>query len=107
MTSSLRKKGLNTQDFREANIENLIAEVNKGRPTAVLLDFGSIPTAHYVVVVGYNPIQNTLIMHDSLEAPYLEMPVTRFVNMWENKSVRSIMPFGSANYRRLMFQTYH
>ena len=30
-----------------------------------------------------------------------------FLRMWENKSVRSIMPAGGGNYRRLMFQTFH
>lgn len=107
MVSSLRKKGLNAQDFRDAQLDNLVAEVNKGRPTAVLLDFGSIQQAHYVVIVGYNPQKQTLIMHDSLEAPYVEMPTQTFVRMWENKSIRSILPVGAANYRRLMFVSSH
>lgn len=107
MVNSLRKKGLSAQDFRDASLENLVAEINKGRPAAVLLDFGSIQQAHYVIIVGYNPKRKTLIMHDSLEAPYVEMPQQIFVKMWENKSIRSILPVGGSNYRRLMFTTFH
>lgn len=107
MVGSLRKKGLEAQEFRQATLDNLMAEINKGRPVGVLLDFGQIQTAHYVVVVGYNPVRGTLIMHDSLESPYAEMPTQTFMKMWENKSVRSIMPVGGDTYQRLMFQAFH
>lgn len=107
LVRSLRQKGLATQDFRDASLDNLVAEINKGRPTAVLLDFGSIQQAHYVVIVGYNPQRSTLIMHDSLESPYVEMPTQTFVKMWENRSIRSILPAGGDNYRRLMVSSYH
>lgn len=107
LVRSLRQKGLAAQDFRAASLDNLVAEVNKGRPTVVLLDFGSIQQAHYVIIVGYNPTRGTLIMHDSLESPYVEMPTQTFVKMWENKSIRSILPVGGDNYRRLMFSSYH
>lgn len=105
LVSSLRAKGLQCQDFRNASLAHLVAEVNQGRPTAVLLDFGSFQTAHYVVVVGYNPLQGTLILHDSLESPYVEMPQQTFASMWENASLRSILPVAGANYRRLMLMT--
>ena len=98
------KKGLQAQDFRQGNIDNLIAEINKGNPTAVLLDFGSIQTAHYVVVVGYNLERQSLILHDSIEAPYFEMPLSTFEKMWENKAIRSILPVAAQNYQRLMFK---
>lgn len=106
LRQSLRNKGLNAQDLRKGKLDNLIAEINQGRPTAVLLDFGSIPTAHYVVVVGYNLERQSMILHDSIEAPYIEMPMTTFVQMWENKSIRSILPIGGDNYQRLMFQVF-
>ncbi|MEZ0372636.1 MAG: C39 family peptidase [Candidatus Sericytochromatia bacterium] len=106
LVRSLREKGLNAQDFREAGLASLAAEINQGRPTAVLLDFGSIPTAHYVLVVGYNPQRGTLIMHDSLEAPYVEMSEQNFLKMWENRSLRSVLPINGSNYRRLMFQAF-
>lgn len=98
----LRKKGLNAQAYRGATVDNLIAQINKGRPTAVLLDFGGLSQEHYVLVVGYNPEKRTLIVHDSLEGPYIEMPMTSFATMWENKSLRSIHLFGGENYRRMM-----
>ncbi|PKL76608.1 MAG: hypothetical protein CVV27_09400 [Candidatus Melainabacteria bacterium HGW-Melainabacteria-1] len=106
LLSSLRAKGLRAQTWREASLDNLIAEINQGRPTVVLLDFGSVQTAHYVVVVGYNPRRGTLILHDSLESPYAEMPAQKFVSMWENHSLRSILPVGGVNYRRLMLSVF-
>ncbi len=106
LRDSLRQKGLAAQDFKQGTLENLIAEVNKGRPTPVLLDFGSLQSAHYVVVVGYNLERNSLIVHDSVEAPYLEMSIPRFKQMWENKSVRSVLPVAADNYQRLMFQVF-
>lgn len=107
IVNTLREKGLEAQDFREASIENLIAEINKGRPSIVLLDFGSIQSAHYVLIVGYNTTRGTIIMHDSLEAAYVEMPQQTFLKMWENKAVRSVLPVGGSNYRRLMIKVAH
>lgn len=107
IVSSLRQKGLTAQDYRDASIDNLLAEINKGRPVITLLDFGSIQTAHYVVIVGYNPTRETLIMHDSLEAAYVEMPKQTFLNMWDNKALRSILPVGGENFRRLMITVAH
>lgn len=107
LVNSLRNKGLVSQDFREATLENLVAEVNAGRPVITLLDFGSIQNAHYVVVVGYNAERGTLIMHDSLEGAYVEMPQQTFMTMWENKALRNVLPVGGANYRRLMVTAQH
>lgn len=100
----LRKKGMNAQAFRGGKLDNLIAEINKGRPTPVLLDFGGISQEHYVIVVGYNLEKKTMIVHDSLEGPYIEMPMTSFTKMWENQSLRILHVFGGESYRRLMFQ---
>jgi len=83
-----------------------MAEVNQGRPVPVLLDFGSLQTAHYVVVVGYNIKRNTIIVHDSIEGPYVEMAVPQFSKMWENKAVRAILPVAGDNYQRLMFTVF-
>ncbi|MGV3524403.1 MAG: C39 family peptidase [Candidatus Sericytochromatia bacterium] len=98
----LRSKGLKAQAFRGATVDNLIAQVNKGHPSVVLLDFGGLSQEHYVVVVGYNTEAKTLIVHDSLEGPYIEMPMTRFATMWENRSIRLVHIFGGENYRRMM-----
>ncbi len=106
LVQSLRKKGLNAQDFQKGSLENLISEINQGRPTAVLLDFGSLPQAHYVVVVGYNPKKNTLIVHDSVEGPYLEMDQQVFWQMWQNESLRNVLWVGGGNYQRLLFQVF-
>ena len=98
----LRQKGLAAQPFKGATIDNLIAEVNQGRPSVVLLDFGGISQEHYVIVVGYNKEKQTLIMHDSLSGPYIAMPMARFNQMWENKAIRQVHIFGGPNYKHFM-----
>lgn len=102
----LRKKGLQAQPYRGATLENLIAQINKGRPTVVLLDFGGISQEHYVIVVGYNPEKNTVIMHDSLEGPYIEIKSSVFMQMWDNQALRNVHVFGGENYRRLMIDIH-
>ncbi|PKL74625.1 MAG: hypothetical protein CVV27_19535 [Candidatus Melainabacteria bacterium HGW-Melainabacteria-1] len=102
----LRNQGLKAQPFRGATLDNLVAQINKGRPTVVLLDFGGLSQEHYVIVVGYNPDKRTIIVHDSLEGPYIEMAMNRFATMWENKALRSIHLFGGENYRRMMIDIY-
>lgn len=102
----LRKKGLKAQPYRGATLDNLIAQVNKGRPAVVLLDFGGLSQEHYVIVVGYNPEKGTMIVHDSLEGPYIEMRTDTFVDMWDNQSLRSVHIFGGENYRRLLIDIY-
>lgn len=98
----LRLKGLAAQPFKGASIDNLIAEVNQGRPSVVLLDFGGITQEHYVIVVGYNTEKKTLIMHDSLSGPYIAMPMDRFDQMWQNKAIRRVHLFAAPNYNRFM-----
>lgn len=104
----LRSKGLKAQAYRRATIDNLISQINKGRPTPVLLDFGGISQEHYVIVVGYNLKKNTLVIHDSLnlEGPYMEMDIRVFERMWQNRSLRNIHVFGGDNYYRIMFDVY-
>jgi predicted double-glycine peptidase len=106
LTSYLRKKGLNAQDYRGGNIDHLVAQINKGRPVPVLLDFGGISQEHYVLVVGYNQKKGTLVLHDSLEGPYVEMETTLFQKMWENQSIRQIHIFAGSNYKRLYFDVF-
>jgi len=106
ITSYLRKKGLKAQDFRGGVLNNLIEQVNKGRPTPVLLDFGGLSQEHYVLVVGYNQKKGTLVIHDSLEGPYVEMEMTVFQKMWDNRSIRQIHIFGGDNYKRLFFDVF-
>lgn len=104
LTNYLRTKGLQAQPFKGATVENLIAEINKGNPTPVLLDFGGISQEHYVIVLGYNLEKNTLIMHDSLEGPHVEMPISSFETMWQNRSIRQVHIFGGENYRNFMLK---
>lgn len=106
ITNYMREKGFDAQPFRHANVNNLIAQVNKGRPTPVLLDFGGVSQEHYVLVVGYNPQRNTIVVHDSLEGPYVEMPTQTFTTMWENQALQLVHVFGGDNYRRIYFDVF-
>lgn len=102
----LRDKGLKAQDYKEGTINQLIAQINKGRPTIVLLDFGGLRESHYVTVIGYNQSSKTLIIHDSLRGSYLEMAQDEFHEMWANRSLRKILPIEGLSYKNLMFQIY-
>jgi predicted double-glycine peptidase len=106
ITNYLRKKGLKAQDFRSGVLDNLINQVNQGRPTPVLLDFGGLSQEHYVLVVGYNQKKGTLVMHDSLEGPYVEMDMNVFQKMWDNRSISGVHIFASGNYKRLYFDVF-
>lgn len=106
ITNYLRKKGLKAQDYTKATINNIIASINKGKPVIVLLDWGGASQEHYVVVVGYNQRKNTIIFHDSLDGPYMEMGMQQFDSFWNNKSISRLPLLGGANYNHLMFDVY-
>lgn len=106
LTNYFRSKGLHAQEYSGGTIQNLISQVNQGRPTIVLLDFGGISQEHYVIVVGYNQKNGTFIIHDSLEGPYIEMSMQNLDRMWQNKSIRMVHIFGGDNYFKLMVDVY-
>lgn len=103
----LRQKGLSAQDYSRASFRDLIQQVNQGYPAVVLLDFGGLSQAHYVIVVGYNLKSSTVVLHDSLEGPYVEMPIPLFQRMWQNKAIRNLPLPGMSNYDRLMFSVFN
>lgn len=103
ITKFLRKKGLKVQDYNGASMNNLIAQINKGRPSIVLLDYGGLTQEHYVIVVGYNQKKGTITLHDSVEGPYIEMNAKRFDKMWRNDSVARLPVFGGPAYKNLIF----
>lgn len=103
ITRFLRKKGLKVQDYNGASIENLISQINKGRPSVVLLDFGGLTQQHYVIVVGYNQKKGTITIHDSVEGPNVEMTTQRFERMWKNDSIARLPIFGGDAYKKLIF----
>lgn len=98
----LREKGLQAQSYYQSSLEQLIAEVDAGRPAIVLLEFDALFFTHYVLVVGYNPRRNTIIMHESQSAPYVEMDVDEFLALWEAPSLVSLPVFGGKEYQRLL-----
>jgi len=100
----LRKKGLSVQAYRGGNLEVLVRQIQAGKPVMVLLDFGSLQQAHYVLVTGYNARRNTIIMHESQSGPYMELDVDSFIEMWQNVPVVKLPFFGGANYEYLIFE---
>lgn len=102
MQNYLRKKGLAAQSYYNANLEQVIAEIDAGRPAIVLLEFDALFFTHYVLVVGYNPRRNTLIIHESQSTPYVEIAVQEFLNLWEAPSLVRLPVFGGKAYQRLL-----
>ncbi len=102
MQSYLREKGLDAQSYYNATLDQIISEVNAGRPAIVLLEFDSLFFTHYVLVVGYNSRRNTLIIHESQSAPYVEIDVDEFLTLWEAPSLVSLPIFGGKEYQRLL-----
>lgn len=98
----LREKGLQAQSYYQSSLEQLISEVDAGRPAIVLLEFDALFFTHYVLVVGYNPRRNTIIMHESQSAPYVEMDVEEFLELWEAPSLVGLPVFGGKEYQRLL-----
>ena len=43
---------------------------------------------------------------EKLEGPYVEMEMTVFQKMWDNRSIRQIHIFGGDNYKRLFFDVF-
>lgn len=99
----LSSKDLAVQAYRGGSLEAILGQIHLGRPVMVLLDFGSLAYAHYVLVVGYNAQRNSIILHESRSGPYREVEVESFLEMWDNKPVVNLPIFGGANYERLMF----
>ncbi len=100
----LRSKGLSVQAYRGGNLEVLVSQIQAGKPVMVLLDFGSLQQAHYVLVTGYNARRNTIIMHESQSGPYMELDVDSFIEMWQNTPVVKLPLFGGSNYEYLLFE---
>jgi len=99
----LKSKDLEVQAYRGGSLEAILSQIHQGRPVMVLLDFGSLTYAHYVLVVGYDAQRNSMILHESRSGPYREVDVDSFLEMWDNEPVVNLPIFGGENYERLMF----
>ncbi|MNK68043.1 bacteriophage N4 adsorption protein B [compost metagenome] len=98
--SYLKHNGLTAQPYRQGKLSFLRSLVDQGRPPMVLLQFGN--SEHWVVVVGYNQSQKTIIMHDSIDGAFTEMKESDFVGKWQNKMMSGIPVVGGANYEGLI-----
>jgi hypothetical protein len=96
----LKHNGLKVQPYRQGKLSFLRSLVDQGRPPMVLLQFGN--SEHWVVVVGYNQSQKSIIMHDSIDGAFSEMSESEFVGKWQNKMMTGIPVVGGANYEGLI-----
>lgn len=101
ISSYLKSKGLKVNAYRKGNMGFLYSLIDQGRPPVVLLDYDGYE--HYVVVVGYNKAAGTILIHDSIDGPYEQIPLPKFKQMWQNKSITGIPLVGGANYEGLLF----
>lgn len=95
---------LQVQAYHNGNLAALESEILSAHPTLVLLDLGGLTQEHYVLVVGFNARQNTVILHDSRSEPYRIMPVSEFLQRWDNPALTPIPLLGNRDYYRLYFQ---
>ena len=98
--SYLKHKGLKVQPYRKGKLSFLRSLIDQGRPPLVLLQFGNYE--HWVAVIGYNPAQKTIIMHDSIDGAFSEMSEAKFVERWQNKMMSGMPVVGGANYEGII-----
>lgn len=98
----LRQKGLRVQDYRGATVNFLRQQINAGRPTLVLLDFGDLASTHYVTVKGYDKGGTRLLLNDPVAGANTVMPVGEFERRWQAASLAQVPGFGD-RYTRVAF----
>lgn len=98
----MESKGLKAQAYRKGNINFLHHLVDQGTPPIVMLEFNNdLFEQHYVVVVGYNKINHTVIIHDSIDGPYMQYDEDTFLQMWQSKDMVNLPLFGGENFQGL------
>jgi hypothetical protein len=102
VSAYLRRQGLQVQDYRLATLNFLHQQVASGRPTLVLLDFGSLATTHYVTVKGYDEAGRRLLISDPVAGPNTVMDVDEFQRLWRNTSLARLPGVGD-RYRFIAF----
>lgn len=104
LSGYLERKGLQASPFRQGKLSTLRRLVGEGRPPIVLLDFsmGSQIFAHYVVIIGFNEAQKEIIMHDSIDGPYVQMREDEFLRRWKNGPMVGLPVVGGPNYENLV-----
>lgn len=83
MVAAARQFGLLVYPLERA-VDNILNEINAGHPVLVLqnLRFGWWPQWHFAVVIGYDPQEETLILHSGTESNY-EQPLPAFMATWD------------------------
>ncbi|MBU6428082.1 MAG: C39 family peptidase [Cyanobacteria bacterium REEB65] len=92
----LQQKGLQVNAYKHGTLNFLKSSVVAGHPVICMMDFSGVP--HYVVVIGYNDSNDTILYHDSIDGPNMSMDSSQFYSDWTLNSVSSIPLFGGENY---------
>ncbi len=98
--SYLKHNGMKVQPYRQGKLPFLRSLVDQGRPPMVMLQFDN--SEHWVVVVGYNQDQKSILMHDSIDGAFSEMSETEFLGKWQNRMMTGLPVVGGANYEGLI-----
>jgi tetratricopeptide (TPR) repeat protein len=73
-------------------LRELLAQIDDGRPVLVLLNLGLTiyPMWHYAVVVGYSPLDDTLILRSGTKKRRV-IPARRFLRQWQGSDHWSLL----------------
>jgi len=95
ITEYLKKKGLSVKAYKNGSVNYLKGAVDAGKPVICMLQF-EVP--HYIVVVGYNEAQGTIVYHDSIDGPNQTLSERKFLKHWHNTSMKDMPLLGGGNY---------
>lgn len=98
----LNDKGLSATYYGPATLDFLRAQIRRGRPVLVLIDYGSLSYVHYVIVKGFNDQKGQLLLSDPVNGPNVVMGVDEFHRRWANPSLR-VLPGLGPRFANLAF----
>lgn len=102
---TLARKGLQGKAYRSGNLSFIKKLVDEGKPPIVLLEFNNdLFQQHYVTVIGYNEKSGKIIMHDSIDGPYIQMDEDQFIYQWQAENLVNLPLFGGGNYKGLIIE---
>lgn len=98
----LNDKGLSAAYDGPATLDFVRAQILRGRPVLVLIDYGSLSYVHYVIVKGFNDQKGQLLLSDPVNGPNVVMGVDEFNRRWANPSLR-VLPGLGLRFANLAF----
>ena len=81
MESFFRESGFHAFRFK-AEKRDLLEHLSRGRPIIVCLQPERRAPLHYVVVAGFDPVQNTFLLNDPARGKLLREESDGFLKLW-------------------------